>query len=381
MSKDDEEKTFFESLARHLALKNKVDWYQVTREHVSHYGGDAMLQRSYDGSIAKALESIYPDHRWLQWKFVDNMPRGLWDNVQIQNDFVHHLARELKVNRMEDWYQVSQAQICQSGGSGLLLRYQMSPSKMITSLLPEYPWNMEKFTRKITGKWDNMQLQRNFLLEIGKRLNITKMEDWYEITQLQIIEKGGGGLLQRHRTSISRMITTVFSEHEWRLDMFIRAPKGLRNDSQGWRESLDSLGRRIGIKQMEDWYNVSLAQIREGDEALLTRYRNSPSKMLTSLLPEHKWDLRRFTSKPRGTWDIESQKIFMNQLAKKIDVTQMEQWYQVSAAQIREHGGGGLLSGRYSNSPPKMIISLFPEHHWNLRKFILTSKKLWGRLR
>ena len=36
---------------------------------IERYGGGGLIHKYYGGSIMKALNHIYPEHRWIPWKF------------------------------------------------------------------------------------------------------------------------------------------------------------------------------------------------------------------------------------------------------------------------------------------------------------------------
>lgn len=50
----------------------------------------------------------------------------------------------------------------------------------------------------------------------------------------------------------------------------------------------------------------------------------------------------------------------MTWLGKKLNFKEMNDWYHVSAADIREHGGSRLLNAYYEGSPPKAVMGLYP---------------------
>eukprot|EP01118_Nematostelium_gracile_P002202 TRINITY_DN12432_c0_g1_i1.p1 TRINITY_DN12432_c0_g1~~TRINITY_DN12432_c0_g1_i1.p1 ORF type:complete len:374 (-),score=47.94 TRINITY_DN12432_c0_g1_i1:428-1549(-) len=292
----DGEKKFFESLASHLGMNEKNDWYRMTKEHVAEFGGERMLRKLYHGSVALALQDVYPDHKWLPWKFADRMIKGMWDNQKLQREFIHYLAQQLKIKEMEDWYGLSHTQIDQHGGAGLLERFDNSSSLMITTMFPKHEWDLENFVYKPTGKWDDVQFQRSFLDYLGKQLEIKEMDQWYKVNKTQICEKGGRGLLRRCNWSPSKMITSVLTEHEWNLHKFSSRPRRMLHDIKSQRDFLDQKAKELKIMKMEDWYNITRAQFCEkGVGGLLSSYHNSRSKMITCIFTDHDWDIESFS--------------------------------------------------------------------------------------
>eukprot|EP01118_Nematostelium_gracile_P011135 TRINITY_DN3913_c0_g1_i1.p1 TRINITY_DN3913_c0_g1~~TRINITY_DN3913_c0_g1_i1.p1 ORF type:complete len:156 (-),score=14.67 TRINITY_DN3913_c0_g1_i1:15-482(-) len=148
------------------------------------------------------------------------VPPKTWDNMQSQRDFMLFLAKKLNIQKMEDWYDITQKKIRQKGGGGLLYRYNNAVSRMITSIFPEHQWNTINFRRTPNNTWDDLQVQKNFMINLAKKLNINTMEDWYRVTYKQIHFGGGGTLLYKYQHSPSKLIASVFHEHLWDVSKF-----------------------------------------------------------------------------------------------------------------------------------------------------------------
>ncbi len=50
------------------------DWYFVSRRQIVQHGGHGLLQYYYNGSLIRALQSVYPDHPWHTWRFSSRSP-------------------------------------------------------------------------------------------------------------------------------------------------------------------------------------------------------------------------------------------------------------------------------------------------------------------
>eukprot|EP01118_Nematostelium_gracile_P016455 TRINITY_DN6819_c0_g1_i1.p1 TRINITY_DN6819_c0_g1~~TRINITY_DN6819_c0_g1_i1.p1 ORF type:complete len:345 (+),score=60.30 TRINITY_DN6819_c0_g1_i1:359-1393(+) len=333
------------------------------------------MLKMYGNSVCKALQDVYRDHKWLPWKFQDRVPLGTWNDTQMERDFLAHFAKEMDIKQIDDWYHVTVTQICEKRGAGLLANYQSSPSKMITSILSEHNWDLSKFTIKTKVRQDDIDQQRQFIDQLGKVLNITHMEDWYNVSAKQIIKNGLGWLLQKYNGSPMKLITSIMKEHSWDLFKFSRKPRGTWNDMESQRKFLNLLAQKFKIQKMEDWYHIGIDQINsQGGNGLLQKYDDSPSKMITTIIPEHHWNMYKFGKNEKGRWDdVRSQREMVDYLSKELNITRMEDWYLITAAQIREKGGAGLL-GKYNGSPSKMITSVLTEQNWDLKRFSRWSR-------
>ncbi len=65
---------------------------------------------------------------------------------------------------------------------------------------------------------------------------------------------------------------------------------------------------------------------------------------------------------PRSHWnDLSNQRTFLDSLAKRLDITNHEGWYNVIQSVFLMHGGGGLLK-KYGGSPSKLLTKVYPEY-------------------
>lgn len=54
----DSQKRFLENLASQVQIQRPYQWNKMTAQHIQKYGGSSLLDK-YNGSIFKALRSIY----------------------------------------------------------------------------------------------------------------------------------------------------------------------------------------------------------------------------------------------------------------------------------------------------------------------------------
>ena len=57
------------------------------------------------------------------------------------------------------------------------------------------------------------------------------------------------------------------------------------------------LGQRLGFNEINDWYKIIADDIlRNGGSRLLAHFKSSPSLLVSTVYPEHKWDIHQFSS-------------------------------------------------------------------------------------
>src|SRR5690349_21566900 len=113
---------------------------------------------------------------------------------------------------------------------------------------------------------------------------------------------------------------------------------------------------------MDDWYQITVSHIHEnGGQGLLNMFHGSLYRALLSVYPHHSWMAWRFQqSVPHGYWDnMENQRKFMDWLGRELGYKKQEDWYRITWMEISNHGGSGLLSHRYGNSPYNMLKTIY----------------------
>jgi hypothetical protein len=67
------------------------------------------------------------------------------------------------------------------GGAVLLMKYNFSPSQLLTSVFPDFEWLPWKFEKCPQNFWSDLKNQRKFLDWAAEKLKINEMSDWYKI--------------------------------------------------------------------------------------------------------------------------------------------------------------------------------------------------------
>jgi len=67
------------------------------------------------------------------------------------------------------------------------------------------------------------------------------------------------------------------------------------------RMYLDSIGRKLGVKTLDDWYNISIVDLKPYNcHEVLAHYGNSLIQALTTMHPEHNWRIWKFNHSYNG---------------------------------------------------------------------------------
>src|SRR3989442_1099115 len=108
------QKIFCDWLGTRLGYKDMDDWYNVTQGDIFKHGGRGLLS-NFNGSPSKALQSVYPEHGWIIWRF-NCVPNSYWENQENRKSFFDGLSRELGFKDMDGWCNVTLDVIYKNGG-------------------------------------------------------------------------------------------------------------------------------------------------------------------------------------------------------------------------------------------------------------------------
>lgn len=286
---------FFDYLGLHLNLKTLDDFYRVNVEHVKGFGGSALLETLYNNSLIEALESVYPAHKWLAWKSLQNVKYGFWDNIANQKDFLDDLGRHLEFQKMDDWYKIMGKRIAEHGGYTLLTRYGHSTSKLVMSVYPNHKWISSSFDPTLGTRWGSKENQQQFLERLARHLGLKKFEDWYNVTAKQITENGGSRILDKYKGSPSKLIMSVYTDYKWDPQNFksraSKMPPGYWENKDNRISMIEHLTKELKIEDLSDWYRVSFSQIAEIHKNMVVFAKYPLEKLLPEAYPNYEWDI------------------------------------------------------------------------------------------
>ena len=163
------QKEFMDKLFIKLNLKSIDDWICIQRKIIIQNGGRPLL-KYYKDDFSLLLQSIYPhyplDFKLLKFKSI------YFKSIEKQKEFMDYLFIQFNLNSVDDWLNINQTKINNSGGGSLLSHYKKDKIKLLSSVYPNYPW-------------DNISLQQNsFSTNIRtwiQKFQITQKKDWYRL--------------------------------------------------------------------------------------------------------------------------------------------------------------------------------------------------------
>jgi hypothetical protein len=298
--------------------------------------------------------------------------QGSWKKVENHKIYAKWLKEKLRYENEEDWYKITAKEIIDYHGGGLLRAYyNNSPQQFVKEMFPHYEWKVYKFSQVPKEHWYEIKNRKEYANDLGKHLGYTKMEDWYKITQQQIIDYHGGGLLYIYNGSPQQFVKEMFPHYEWKVYKFIQVHKEHWYEIKNRKEYANDLGKHLGYTNMEHWYDITYEKIYDyhGGGLLVSYYNGSPQQFVKEMFPHYEWKVYKFIQVHNGHWDeIKNRKEYANDLGKHLGYTKMEDWYKITQQQIIDYHGRGLLY-IYNNSPQQFVKAMFPDYPWINSKF------------
>ena len=389
----EDERRVIEEVGSKLGMKELDDWYSQSNRTVTSSGGATVLYR-YKGSLLLMLRTIFPEKQWDPKKF-KRLPRNYWADSDNQRAALDEVAFQLGFKKreekkenskrnaakakeveeeMEGWYKTTLKAVIEHGGSMVLRQFDNSLSKALTSLYPSYPWDLGKFSKVPHNFWNSLENQHRLLNDIGGKLGVNTKEAWYKVSNQDIVDQGGSALLMRYHGSLPAVLEAIYPETPWDPLRFSRAPRNHWQSLENQREFMDSIARKLGMKDgdRDGWYKITAQTLFDNGGRSIFQKHKSMLSLLRAVYPEHEWVPLKFDKAPQYHWaSIENQRAFMDDLGRKLGMKEGERegWYAVSYQQLSDHDALSLVAF-YNGSVPDLLAAVYPDFDWKLWKFV-----------
>jgi hypothetical protein len=251
---------YWEWLAKAVNVTAPEQWYEILDKNlVMKNGGSGLL--SVVESMVKSLASAYPDHKWHFWKF-RKVSRNYWRDSANRRAFVEWVAEDMGLTSKDEWYQITLEALTLKGGIRVV-EYHKTVINLFTQLFPEHKWLRWKFRDSMGTFWNSMDNQREYLNWLYEELKLEGgLAGWYKVMTQDVQAHDGATLLVEYKGSLSLLLMSVYSKHEWEEWKFTRAPQRFWHDVANQRRYLDALMLEWGYNNLSDWYQISRIQMK-----------------------------------------------------------------------------------------------------------------------
>eukprot|EP01114_Cavostelium_apophysatum_P003599 TRINITY_DN1359_c0_g1_i1.p1 TRINITY_DN1359_c0_g1~~TRINITY_DN1359_c0_g1_i1.p1 ORF type:complete len:535 (+),score=93.88 TRINITY_DN1359_c0_g1_i1:146-1750(+) len=301
-------------------------------------------------------------------------------SAKSTHEVLEDVAKRLNVKHWEDWYQVRSSYIESLGHNYPQFYYGESPVKAVLEAYPQYPWKIWNFKFLPVGYYHERANQVAFFQDAAKVFNISELDDWYRVRTRDIEAHGGTDFLNTFGKPrrLIKALRALYPSKDWKPWLFKDGTvgSGYWKDKNEQRYFMDYLGQQFGFKTPDDYLQLNASDFSShGGAALLSHFGGSLTSLLKAVYPDHKW-ASEAPKKEEGHWkSLEVQRKFLDDLAKKLKIERLEDWYRVKNSDIEENGGYGLLN-MHNRSASQAIMSVYP-HDWKPWKFANRPRDYW----
>jgi hypothetical protein len=332
-----------------------------------------LQQTSWDAANAQ-----YADLSSPEWVLSSPVPCNFWKDPENHRRYAVWLAQKLNIKQLDDWYQVDSGTFDQHRGVGLLEHYGNSHFRFLREMFPKHNWLEWKFKQVPNGFWKEKENVLRYLKWFEKQVGIRTKEDWYSMTISDINREYGGGLLLRYQNSLKRLLKEAYPNYRWLDWKFVQVPTGFWDQLDNRIAYLRWLGKTVGFKKAEDWYQLKLIHFSQnyGATLMIFHYEHDLLKPLAELFPDHDFKPWMFDRVPIGYWDHpQNCRDYLSWLAEQLNYKQLDNWYDVTLADFRNHFGNGYMQ-RF-NTPYQALQFAYPDHDWLPWRFEKVPQGFW----
>ncbi len=222
----------------------------------------------------------------------------------------------------------------------------------------KYPWLDKRVPR---GFWSDIENQRRYIKCLAKKLGYRKPEHWYKVKHSDFKNTRGNGLIASYYDdSPYKAIKALIPDYDFKHWLFDQASRGLWKKDEIQKEYLEWLFIKLGYKKPEDWYKITIQDVKDNKGGtLLKLYNGSARKAVQSNFPELNLKTELFKHIPSDSWQREeNRKKYFKKLGNILGYKKPEHWYRVKKKDFTDNDGGGLLVTYYHNSPSLAVKTL-----------------------
>ena len=230
----------FDSVSKKLNFKCLEDWKSAEDYRTIYAETASILVSNYRGNLKEALKAIYPNY---DWEFEVSKPSGYWNNVNNVKKFLEELFISLKLEKIEDFRNVSYNTLKKYGG-GPIFNTTKNFTELLRKIYPHINWNIRN---KEKNYWKSTFNQRKSLEELYFKLELKSFEDWRFVPSA-VFKNNGIHWVSEFYPSTENALQTLFPNYCWEsFDILDR------------KDRLFSIQKKYLIEKKSDWYRIAIS--------------------------------------------------------------------------------------------------------------------------
>jgi hypothetical protein len=188
------------------------NWYNVDTEKLYSFKGVSSVLPHYNGSVRKALVTIFPDISLELRKFLK--ADKYWSDVNNQKKVFLMYAEQHGFDPLiaQNWYSIPLNTVAEfKGAQSFLIYYGGSVTKALAHIFPSIDTNL--FVRKKPNKyWQNTKNQRKVLVDYAFSQGFNPLEPlgWQCASKNILAFPGARAVLEQYNSRLQDALVTLF---------------------------------------------------------------------------------------------------------------------------------------------------------------------------
>lgn len=330
-------------------------------------------QKAWHAVSAKYASLDHPE-----WVSNPRLPSLFWHDEHNHKRYIQWLGHQLGYKKPEDWYQITTKDFSRNRGNGFLVYYYCSPFAVVKHHFPNFDWKPWLFRQAPIGWWLDLNNCIAFAKWFEEQRGFKNIEGWYEITQHDVYELKGAGLMDRFNCSVQQFVGTVYPDYHWIPWLFSQVPKKYWNKKKNRIAYMKWLESKLGYTQPKDWLNVTKRDFIDNQGASLMQYGYKTVDLIRELYPQYEWNPWMFRQVYQGYWNTKINRLtYLKWLGQQLGFSSAEDWLKVRHQDLSVFFGTTVIHEHYGNSLVNMVQELFPENRFKPWEFCQVPNGFW----
>ena len=333
-------KEFLNKLQKKLNLQSNDDWNTITVQQIKDNGGSSLLMKY---SIFELKSLGISKGNSTNVNNISFSSGGFWNKEANIQDFLDNLREKYNLQSINDWNTLQAKQIKKlRGGSSILSKFSLFEIKCMGNPNGKLLYNKSK-NHKSSGYWENKENIQKFLLELKEKENLNTFDDWNSLTQIKILQNGGGSLLKLFSMYDIKCLGCPNEKHKFKKPSMVK-PSGYWDNQDNIRDFISKLKMKFNLQTPNDWNLITQKHIQSiGGSTFVRKFSMYEIKCMGC--PDGNFLFSKPNQyKSSKYWKNEDNiKNFVENFAKKFNIQSVNDWKRISKDQIISFGGSGLL--------------------------------------
>src|SRR6056297_2757828 len=216
----------------------------------------AWKSNARDGSTQRAWDPIHARYASLEhpeWETMSRLPAFFWNDEHNHKRYIEWLGIQLGFEKPVDWYAVTSEDFTDRRGHGFLEYYEHSYVRALQKHFPTYDWKPWLFRQAPKGYWHQLENCAKFVHWFESEKGFASPDGWCGITQDDIYDLHGAGLMDHFECSVQRLVRTIYPDRDWKPWLFVQVTKGFWPERKNRVLYMKWLGQQLGYEAPDDW--------------------------------------------------------------------------------------------------------------------------------